>query len=158
MWLVVSSPETATCDWKMYTIIVGAGRIGTQIARWLLEAEQEVTVIDRDRGRCAAIEDELGSVAVRGDATEHRVLERAGAGRAEVLIVTGRRDDENLVICQMAKHLFDVGRVMAVINLSEHVELFNRLGVDDPIDTTMIMAQAFEERIAGLLTEDIGGI
>ena len=141
----------------MYAIIVGAGRIGTAIARWLLDAEQEITVIDRSRDRLAAIEDELGSVAVCGDATESRVLLKAGASRADVLIATGRRDDENLVICQMAAHLYGIDRVMAVVNVSEHVELFNRLGVNESIDTTAMLVDAFEERLGGLLVEDVGG-
>jgi trk system potassium uptake protein TrkA len=142
----------------MYAIIVGAGRIGTLIARWLLDAEQEITVIDRDPDRSAAIEDELGSVVVRGDATESRVLSEAGASRADVLIATGRRDDESLVICQMAAHLFGVGRVMAVVNVPEHVDLFNRLGVSESIDTTALLVDAFEERLGGLLVEDVGGV
>ena len=142
----------------MYAIIVGAGRVGTAIARWLLEAEQEITVIDRDPERFAAIEDELGSVAVRGDATESQVLWKAGASRADVLIATGRRDDENLVICQMAAHLFGVGRVMSIVSISEHVELFDRLGVSESIDTTAIMVEAIEERLGGLLVDDVGGI
>ena len=141
----------------MYAIIVGAGRVGTAIARWLLEAEQEITVIDRDPERFASIEDELGNVAVRGDATESQVLWRAGASRADVLIATGRRDDENLVICQMAAHLFGVGRVMSIVNISEHIELFARLGVSDSIDTTAIMVEAIEERLGGLLVDDVGG-
>ncbi len=142
----------------MYAIIVGAGRIGTSIAQWLLDAEQEVTVIDRDPGRLAAIEDQLGSVGVRGDATESRVLWKAGASRADVLIATGRRDDDNLVICQMAAHLFGVERVMSVVNVSEHVELFNRLGVNDSIDTTAMLVEALEERLGGLLVDDVGGV
>ena len=142
----------------MYAIIVGAGRIGTLIARWLLDAEQEITVIDRDPDRSAAIEDELGSVVVRGDATESRVLSEAGASRADVLIATGRRDDESLVICQMAAHLFGVGRVMAIVNVPEHVDLFNRLGVSESIDTTALLVDAFEERLGGLLVEDVGGV
>lgn len=141
----------------MYAIIVGAGRIGNAIARWLLEAEQEITIIDRDFDRLADIEDELGSVTVCGDATESRVLMKAGASRADVLIATGRRDDENLVICQMATHLFGVGSVMAIVNVSEHVEIFNRLGVNESIDTTAMLVDAFEERLGGLLVEDLGG-
>ncbi len=141
----------------MYAIIVGAGRVGTAIARWLLDAEQEITVIDRDPERSAAIEDELGSVAVRGDATESQVLWKAGASRADVLIATGRRDDENLVICQMAAHLFGVGRVMSIVSISEHVELFDRLGVSESIDTTAIMVEAIEERLGGLLVDEVGG-
>ena len=141
----------------MYAIIVGAGRVGTAIARWLLEAEQEITVIDRDPERFAAIEDELGSVAVRGDATESQVLWTAGASRADVLIATGRRDDENLVICQMAANLFGVGSVLSIVSISEHVELFNRLGVSESIDTTAILVEAIEERLGGLLVDEVGG-
>ena len=142
----------------MYAIIVGAGRVGTAIARWLLEAEQEVTLIERDLDRCANVEDELGSVVVSGDATESSVLRLAGAARAEALIATGRRDDENLVICQMAKHLFNVRRVMATVNVSEHIDLFNRLGVDVSIDATAVLVDVFEENLGDMLTEEIGGL
>ena len=142
----------------MYAIIVGAGRVGTAMARWLIDADQEVTVVERDAGRCEAIEDELGNIAVHGDATEYAILERAGAQRADALVTTGRRDDENLVVCQMARHIFGVGRVISIINVSDHVALFNRLGVSAPIDMTLIMAEALQERLGDLLTEDIGGI
>lgn len=141
----------------MYVIIVGAGRVGRTMAAWLLEAEQEVAVIDRDPDRCAAIEDELGSVAVRGDATEHAVLAAAGAVRAQALIATGRADDENLVICQMAKRLFGVEAVMSTVNVSERSELFYRLGVDVSLDVTAIIVETFQENLGRLLAEEIGG-
>ena len=142
----------------MYAIIVGAGRVGTAMAHWLIEADQEVTVIERDARRCDALEDALGNVAVHGDATESTVLERAGAQRADALIATGRRDDENLVVCQMARHIYGVGRVISIINVSDHVDLFNRLGVNAPIDITLMMSEALQERLGDMLTEDIGGI
>ena len=142
----------------MYVIIVGAGRVGTALARWLLEAEQEVTLIERDPERCATAEDELGSVTVCGDATESGVLRTAGVARAEAVVATGRRDDENLVVCQMAKHLFNVQRVMATVNVSEHADLFRRLGIDTSIDTTMLLVEAFQENLGGLLAEEIGGL
>ena len=141
----------------MYVVIVGAGRVGTAIARWLLEAEQEVAVIDRDRRRCAAMEEELGSVAVVGEATESSVLRKAGASRADLLVVTGRQDDENLVVCQLGKHMFDIRNVMTTVNISEHVELFQRLGIDLPIDITMILVDVLEGRMGTMLAEQIGG-
>lgn len=142
----------------MYVIIVGAGRVGTAIARRLLEVDQEVTVIERDPARCATLEDEIGSVVVQGDAAEFNVLSKAGAMRAQVLIATGRRDHQNLVVCQMAKHLFNVSRVMAIVNMSEHVELFNRLGIDISIDTSLMLVDVFMGNIEGLLTEETGGL
>ena len=141
----------------MYVVIVGAGRVGKAMATWLLQAEQEVTVIDRDADRCAAIEDDLGSVAVLGDATEYAVLAAAGAVRAQALIATGRSDEENLVICQMAKRLFGVEVTMSTVNVSERRELFYRLGVDVSLDTAAIIVETFQENLGRLLAEDIGG-
>ncbi len=140
----------------MYVIIVGAGRVGTALARRLLEAEQEVTVIEYDPVRCSELESEIGSVVVRGDATEFNILSKAGAARAQALIATGRSDPQNLVICQMAKHLFNVGRAMAIVNMSERAELFNRLGVDVSIDTSSMLVDAFMNGMEELLTEESG--
>ena len=141
----------------MYVIIIGAGRVGKAIAAWLLQAEQEVAVIDRDADRCAAIEDELGSVSVHGDAAEYAVLDAAGAVRAQALIATGRSDEENLVICQMAKRLFGVEATMSTVNVSERRELFDRLGVDVSLDTAAIIVDSFQETLGRLLAEEIGG-
>ncbi len=139
-------------------IIVGAGRVGTAIARRLMEADQEVTVIERDPVRCAILEDELGSVIVQGDATESTILSKAGAIRAQALVATGRTDHQNLVVCQMAKHLFNVSRVMTIVNMSEHIELFDRLDIDVSIDTSLMLVDAFMENLEGLLTEEIGDL
>ena len=140
----------------MYVIIVGAGRVGKAMATWLLQAEQEVAVIDRDADRCAAIEDELGSVSVHGDAAEYAVLAAAGAERAQALIATGRADAENLVICQMAKRLFGVDATMSTVNVSERRELFDRLGVDVSLDTAAVIVETFQESLGRLLAEEIG--
>ncbi len=136
-------------------IIVGAGKVGAEMARWLIEADQEITVIDRSAGRCAAIEEELGSVAVTGDATESAVLRKAGAARADVLIATGSVDEQNLVICQMAKHLFEVGRVMSVVHISEHAALFDRLGIDVTVDTTSLQVTQLQHGVRGLIGEEV---
>ena len=139
----------------MYVIIVGAGKVGAEMARWLIEADQEITVIDRNADRCAAIEEELGSVSVTGDATESAVLRKAGAVRADIVIATGSVDEENLVICEMAKHLFEVDRVMSVVNVSEHVDLFNRLGIDVTVDTTSLQVMELQQGVRGLIGEEI---
>ena len=141
----------------MYVIIVGAGRIGTAIARRLLEVDQEVTVIERDSVRCAALEDEIGNVVVQGDATEFNILSKAGAARAQALVATSRRDHQNLVVCQMAKHLFNIGHVMAVVTISEHVELFNRLGIDVSADASQMLIDVFMGGMEGLLIEETAG-
>ena len=140
----------------MYVIIVGAGRVGAAIARRLLENDQEITVIERDPARCSTLEDEIGSVVVEGDATEFNTLSKAGAARAEALIATGRRDNQNLVVCQMAKHLFNVNSVMSIVNVSEHIEIFDRLGIDVSIDASSMLVDAFMGSMEGFLNEEAG--
>lgn len=132
--------------------------MGAEISRWLIEADQEITVIERDPGRCAAIEDELGSVVVTGDATESAVLREAGAIRADVVIATGSVDEENLVICQIAKHLFNVDRAMSIVTISEHVDLFERLGIDVTVDSTRIQVTELQQGVRGLIGEEIGDL
>ncbi|MGH2542601.1 MAG: NAD-binding protein, partial [Ardenticatenaceae bacterium] len=91
----------------MYFVIVGAGIIGASLARWLVASNHEVAVIDTNQARCAAIDDELGSVSVLGDGTEVGVLSKAGVNRAATLIALTGDDDVNLVACQVARHLFN---------------------------------------------------
>ena len=77
-----------------------------------------------------------------------------GAIRADVLIATGSVDEENLVICQMAKHLFEVDRVMSIVNISEHVDLFYRLGIDVTVDNTAIQVTELQQGVRGLIGEE----
>lgn len=141
----------------MYVLIVGAGRVGSAIARWLLAGDHEIAVIDKDPERCSAIEEELGGVAVLGDATEATILAKAGANRADLLIATTRRDDENLVACQLAKHRFGAGRVVALVNVPEHVDLFARLGIDVTVNLTQLLVDRIQEDLAEMMVEDVGG-
>ena len=66
----------------MHIIIVGAGRIGSSLARWLVSAGHETAVVDWDRSRCAALDEALGSVSVIGDGTDAGVLAKVGINRA----------------------------------------------------------------------------
>src|SRR5260370_5399244 len=68
----------------LYVIIVGAGKVGLNLARELLEKEHEVTLIEADRRRYESVEDELEHAVQYGDATELAVLERAGIQRADL--------------------------------------------------------------------------
>jgi trk system potassium uptake protein TrkA len=132
----------------MHIVIVGAGRIGVSLARWLVSAGHEIAAVDCDRSRCSVIDESLGSVSVTGDGTNVGLLGKAGANRAQVLIATTSRDDVNLVACQLAKHHFDVPRTISVVNIHDHAQLFSILGIDIPIDVTEIVLDRVQERIA----------
>lgn len=142
----------------MYVVIVGAGRVGVFLARWLLAAEHEVAVVDKDSARCAALDDELGSITVLGDGTEAGILARAGVNRADVFIATTRRDDCNLVACQLARHRFGASRTVTLVNIPDHQMLFDRLGIDVTINTTELVVDRIQEELSGLLVEAVGDL
>ena len=132
----------------MHVVIIGAGRIGAAVARWLVSGGHEVAVIDRDRTRCNALEEELGSVTVVGGGTNSSVLSKAGANRADALIATTGRDDVNLVAAQLAKHRYGVAKTISVVNSAENSGLFGALGIDVVVDMTELALGRIQEGVS----------
>ena len=132
----------------MHILVVGAGRTGAALARWLLSAGHEVTVVEQNRDRCNELDDLLGSVSVFGDATDSAVLSKAGTNRADVIVATTHSDDVNLVVCQLAKHHFDVPRTISVVNVRERTELFGMAGIDVNIDITELVLERMQQGLS----------
>ena len=93
-------------DAELYVIIAGAGKVGWNLARELLEKGHEVTCIEQDRRRYLTVEQELEHAVQYGDATELWVLERAGIQRADLVVAVTGDDEDNLLICQVAKEKY----------------------------------------------------
>ena len=138
----------------MYVVIVGGGRVGSAIARWLIDADHEVTVVDVDSSRCAVLEEELGSVAIVGDGTEAGSLAKAGANRADIFIATTAKDDENLVACQLAKRRFGASRTVSLVDIDDHDRIFRILGVDITVNTTQLLLGQVQRELAEVLAEE----
>src|SRR6266496_2996113 len=126
----------------MYVLIAGGGKVGANLARLLLRAGHEVTMIEQRADRFAALEEEFEHIVQRGDATELFILERAGIKRPPdlVLAVTGD-DEDNVVICQIAKEKYGVPKVIARVNDPRNQAHFDLLGISPTIcATSSIMA------------------
>ena len=113
----------------MYVIIVGAGKVGWNLARELLEKGHEVTLIEKGRDRYMAVEQELEHNVQYGDASELWVLERAGIARADMVIAVTGDDEDNMLICQVAKEKYMVDRIIARVNNPRNREHFDLLGI-----------------------------
>lgn len=120
----------------MYIIIVGASKIGYNLAKALIAERHEVLLIERNRTKYNVLAKELGEAVFHGDGCEVGCLKYVGASRADLLIAVTGRDEQNLVSCQLAKLLFCVPKTLAVINDPKNEELFKSLGVDLTINTT----------------------
>ena len=71
----------------------------------------------------------------------------AGCNRADVVAAVTGDDEDNLVICQMAKHHFDVPRTIARVNNPKNEALFRHLGVDELISPTRMILGSIEQDI-----------
>ena len=96
----------------MFVLVIGGGKVGYYLTRELIQSGHEVVLMEKDRGRANQIADEIGSIVIPHDGCEGKYLAEAGANRAEIVAAVTGDDEDNLVICQMAKHHFDVPRTM----------------------------------------------
>ncbi|MBI4788283.1 MAG: NAD-binding protein [Chloroflexi bacterium] len=130
----------------MYIIVAGGGKVGYYLAKNLLNQGHEVLVIEKDKRKCETLSADLGSVCQRGDATDSLLMEEAGMGRAELAIAVTGDDEDNLMICQMAKRKFNVPRTIARINNPKNEGIFKLLGIDQTVSVTdLILAQIERE-------------
>lgn len=134
----------------MYLIVVGGGKVGYYLTKTLLSEDHEVLLIEREVGKVENFSERLGNVVLQGDGAEAAVLARAGAARADVVIAVTGEDEDNLVICQMAKQKFNVGRTIARVNNPKNEHLFRLLGIDVTVSQTNyilnLIGQAIPER------------
>jgi trk system potassium uptake protein TrkA len=133
----------------MYIIVAGGGDVGYYLTRTLLGQGHEVLLLEKGASRQQLLSEELGQSVIRGDACEARTMEEAGARRADVVIAVTGEDEDNLVICQMAKKHFNVARTIARLNNPKHEELFHRLGIDVTVSPTRAILSLIESELPG---------
>ena len=130
----------------MKVLIVGAGRLGTQIAQVLAAAGDQVGLIDLDDNRLAELKGHIAARLVAGDACEPTVLEDAGAHTMDLLVAATGEDEDNLVISLLAKRQFAIPRVAARINDTDNTWLFDqRWGVDVAVPAATPLISLIEE-------------
>jgi trk system potassium uptake protein TrkA len=132
----------------MYIVIVGAGKVGYFLAKRLSSNKHTVSIIDKDKVRCEEIAKELEVMVICGDGCEPRILEEAGVRRADVLASVTGDDEDNLIVCQLAKELFNVKRAVGRVNNPDNENTFSALGIDIPVDDTKIIAKIIEEEVS----------
>ncbi|MDQ3644641.1 MAG: NAD-binding protein [Actinomycetota bacterium] len=131
----------------MYILIVGAGKVGWNLARELVEKENEVIVVESSRRRYEVVEEELEHSIHYGDGTELWVLERAGIERADLVIAVTGDDEDNILICQMAREKYGVERVVARCNNPRNLQHFELLGVKPAVSATDLILRLIEHEV-----------
>ena len=131
----------------MYVLIVGAGKVGWNLARELKEKGSEVTVVEGSRRRYETVEEELEHAIQYGDGTELWILERAGIERADLVIAVTGDDEDNILICQMAREKYGVERVVARCNNPRNLQHFELLGIKPAVSATDLILRLIEHEV-----------
>ena len=131
----------------MYIIVAGGGKVGHYLTRALMDAGHEVLLLEKDKARADYLQQDLGETVTRGDACEVRTMREVGMERADVVVATTGDDEDNLVVCQMAKLRFNVPRTIARVNNPQNEDIFQRLGIDTTVSSTKIIFNLIEQQI-----------
>lgn len=131
----------------MYVIIAGGGKVGHYLTRALADAGHEVLLIEKDRARVDYLAEDLDEAVTFGDACEVRTMRETGMERADVVVAVTGDDEDNLVICQLAKSKFQVPRAISKVNNPENDGIFKALGIDTTVSSTRIIFNLIEQQI-----------
>ena len=133
----------------MYCIIVGGGNVGYYLTKDLTRQGHEVLLLEKDRVRASRLREELGDLVLQGDGCEYRMMADVGFGRADAIIAVTGEDEDNLIVCQMAKKQFNVPRTIARVNSLANEQLFSKLGIDTTVSSTRMIYNLIESKIEG---------
>jgi trk system potassium uptake protein len=131
----------------MYVLVAGAGKVGWNLARELIAKGHEVTLVEGNRRRYLIVEQELEHSVQYGDATELWILERAGIQRADMVIAVTGDDEDNMLICQVAKEKYLVDRIIARVNNPRNLQHFKLLDILPAVSATDLILRLIEHEV-----------
>jgi trk system potassium uptake protein TrkA len=132
----------------MLAVIVGGGRGGSYLAQDLQNQGYQIKVVDRRPDVVAKLRQEIGGDVVCGEGSSPQVLEQVGVAKADLVVALTHNDEDNLVVCRLAKHHFHVPRVIARVNNPLNEWLYTKAwGVDVAISQVHLTSKVIEEEI-----------
>ncbi len=129
----------------MYVVIVGAGRVGLNLASFLISDGHEVTIIENNEHLCNEAVNELDALIICGNATEKTILEESNAFEADVLVAATGNDEVNLLTCILVRD--DVPKVIARVSDPDHEKVFKQAGIDSVVSPELSAASYLEKLI-----------
>lgn len=139
----------------MNTLIIGGGKVVYFLAKAFLSKGYGVTIINRKKDECSRLARQLKATVVFGNATDPQVLKEAKVSLMDAVLAVTPNDEDNLVICQLAKLNFSVDKTLALVNDPDNEQVFQQLGVTTAFSTTRMISSLIEQR-AGF--EEIVGL
>ncbi len=130
----------------MKVVIMGCGRVGAELAALLDREGHQVTVLDVDSGSFRRLVPTFKGTALLGDGTDEDSQRKAGIEEADAFVAVTQGDNRNVMGAQIAKHIFNVPRVLCRIYDPLREQLYQSLGVE-AISPTTIFAQILKGKL-----------
>ncbi len=130
----------------MKVVIMGCGRVGARLAGLLDTDGHQVTVLDNDAYSFRRLSSGFKGTALVGNGIDQEALRRAGIEEADAFFALTQGDNRNVMACQIAKHIFDVPRVICRIYDALRQEMYVTLGLE-AISPTTIFSDILKEKL-----------
>lgn len=130
----------------MYVIIVGCGRVGSELAKLLSNEGHNVVVIDKAQSSFDRLGGTFNGLTLRGNGFDLQLLKNAGIEKADAFCAVTNGDNTNLISAQVAKKIFKVPKVLARVYDPQRAHIYAALGLDI-ISGTMLFASMLRDKI-----------
>ena len=130
----------------MKVVIMGCGRTGAQLAGLLDTDQHQVTILDTNTYSFRRLPPDFGGTALLGNGIDEELLKKAGIEEADAFVALTQGDNRNVMAAQIAKHIFNVPKVICRIYDPIRRELYNTLGIE-AFSPTTIFSQMLKERL-----------
>ncbi len=130
----------------MKIVIMGCGRVGARLASLLDREGHDVTILDIDAYSFRRLPPDFNGTALLGNGIDEEALKRAGIEEADAFVVVTQGDNRNVMAAQIAKHIFNVPRVICRIYDPLRQELYSTLGLE-AISPTTVFARILKEKL-----------
>jgi len=132
----------------MKVVIMGSGRVGARLAGFLDADGHEVVVLDTDPYSFRRLPPDFKGTPLVGNGIDQQALRRAGIEEADIFVALTQGDNRNVMAAQIAKHIFNVERVVCRIYDPLRQELYETLGIE-AISPTVVFADRLREKLEG---------
>ncbi|MGB4593253.1 MAG: TrkA family potassium uptake protein [Coriobacteriia bacterium] len=133
----------------MNIIVVGCGRVGSQLATMLSVEGHNVTVIDRDGDAFRRLGSTFNGVTIKGLGFDEEVLEEAGIREADAFAAVTNLDNTNLMAAEVARKLFGVRHAVARLYNPVRERTYQQLDLDYVCGTTLVAESLLEKIKSG---------
>ena len=130
----------------MKIFIMGCGRVGAQLAALLYRDGHQITILDVDEYSFHSLPPDFGGTALLGNGTDEDVLRKAIIEDADAFIAVTQGDNRNVMAAQIAKHVFNIPKVLCRIYDPLRCDLYNTLGID-AFSPTTIFAEMLKKEL-----------